>query len=346
MTALKTPLAELCHGLPKAELHVHAEACLDPTLVTRFADRNGLPQPYATAEEMRAAYDWPDLASFLDLYYRHIELLRTEDDFRELVESYAARTAVQGVRHFEMFFDPQAHTRRGVPLSTVVAGLAAGLDSAERDHGMTGAMIACFIRELGVDAAQETLAELVTVPHAERVIGIGLDSIEEGFPPPMWEPLYRQAEQHGLHKLIHAGEAGPGENVGLALTVLGAERIDHGVRCGDDATSIAEVLERGTVLTVCPLSNVRIGMYDTLADHPVGDLLRRGVRVTINSDSPDYFGGYVADNWVAVAETFGLSADEIVGLARTSIDGSFASAERKADLHGEIDRFLDGATTG
>lgn len=344
MTSADTTLAQLCHGLPKAELHVHAEACLDPTLVMRFAERNGLAQPYATPEEMRAAYDWPDLASFLDLYYRHIELLRTEDDFRELVESYAARTAAQGVRHVEMFFDPQAHTRRGVPLSIVVAGLAAGLDAVEREHGMTGALIACFIRELGLDAAQETLAELVTVPRSERVIGIGLDSIEEGFAPPMWEPLYRQAERHGLRKLIHAGEAGPGENVGLALTVLGAERIDHGVRCGDDAASISEVLSRGTVLTVCPLSNVRIGMYETLADHPVAELLRRGVRVTINSDSPDYFGGYVADNWEAVAETFGLSAEEVVGLARTSIDGSFASAARKAQLNAEVDRFLDTAT--
>jgi adenosine deaminase len=314
--------------------------------VTRFADRNGLEQPYATAEEMRAAYDWPDLASFLDLYYRHIELLRTEDDFRELVESYAARTVAQGVRHVEMFFDPQAHTRRGVPLSTVVAGLVAGLDAAERDHGTTGALIACFIRELGVDEAQETLAELVTVPHAERVIGIGLDSIEEGNAPPMWAPLYLQAEQLGLHKVIHAGEAGPGENVGLALTVLGAERIDHGVRVGEHEASLAEALARETVLTTCPLSNVRIGMYETLADHPIGDLLRGGVRVTINSDSPDYFGGYVADNWVAVAETFELSTEEVVGLARTSIDGSFASEERKAQLHGEVDRYLADIATG
>lgn len=343
MTMGDPSLVHLCHGLPKAELHVHAEACLDPSLVVRFAKRNGLAPPYPSDEAMRAAYDWPDLEAFLALYYGHIELLRTKDDFRELVESYAAHAAQQGVRHVEMFFDPQAHTRRGVPLATVVSGLAAGLDAAERDHGITGALIACFIRELGVESAAETLAQFPALPRADRVIGIGLDSIEEGYPPPMWEPLYRQAEQLGLHKLIHAGEAGPGENVGLALTVLGVERIDHGVRCGDDDASIAEVLARGTTLTVCPLSNVRIGMYPTLADHPVADLMRRGVKVTINSDSPDYFGGYVADNWLAVAELFELTTDEIVALARNSVDGSFASAARKAEIHAEIDRFLAAA---
>ncbi|ADB52759.1 adenosine deaminase [Conexibacter woesei] len=335
---------ELAYRLPKAELHVHAEACLEPELLLQIAERNGHDLPYASIDEVRRAYEWSDLGAFLDLYYRHIEVLRTETDFRQLVESYMSHAAEQGVRHVEMFFDPQAHTRRGVPLATVVDGLAAGLDSGAREHGISGALIACFIRELGVESAQETLAELAELPAFERIVGIGLDSIEEGFPPPLFAPLYAQARALGLLGVIHAGEAGPGENVGLALSVLGVERIDHGVRCGDDAASIAALRERGTALTVCPLSNVRIGMYETLADHPVAQLLRDGLEVTINSDGPAYFGGYIADNWVAVQRQFDLDVDDLVTLARRSIAVSFATAERKAQLLREIDRMLDKAT--
>ena len=336
-----TAAADLAHRLPKAELHVHAEACLEPELLLRIAERNGDELPYASIDEVRRAYDWPDLGAFLDVYYRHIGVLRTEADFRDLVESYLDRAAEQGVRHVELFFDPQAHTRRGIPLATVVDGLVAGLDAGRARHGITGDLIACFIRELGVEAAQETLAELAALSAFGRVIGIGLDSIEEGFPPALWAPLYAQADALGLHKVIHAGEAGPGENVGEALRVLGVERIDHGVRCGEDPASLAEVLERGTTLTVCPLSNVRIGMYPTLAEHPVGQLLRDGVAVTINSDGPAYFGGYIADNWVAVQRQFGLTDDGLVKLARRSVAASFASPERKAELQVEIDAVLD-----
>ncbi len=334
---------ELAFGLPKAELHVHAEACLEPELLMRFADRNEVSLPYASVEEAREAVDsWADLKAFLDMYYLHIGTLQTEDDYRELVESYMERSAAQGLRHVELFFDPQAHTRRGVPLETVLNGLVAGLDSGEREHAISGALMACFIRELGVDSASATLSELAALERSDRVVAIGLDSIEEGFPPPMWAPLYEQAEALGKRKVIHAGEAGPGENVGLALTVLGVDRIDHGPRCIEDPVSLDAVLERDTTLTLCPLSNVLIGLYDSLGDHPVAELMEKGVGVTVNSDSPAYFGGYVADHWVAVQEQFDLDADALVGLAHRSVQASFAGAERKAELEAEIDAFIGG----
>ncbi|MBS1881543.1 MAG: adenosine deaminase [Actinobacteria bacterium] len=332
---------EFTHAIPKAELHAHIEASLEPELLFRFAERNGHPLPYESLEDAReAARSWSDLVAFLDMYYMHIGTLQTEADYSEVVESYVERSAAQGLRHVELFFDPQAHTRRGVPLGTVLGGLVAGFERGEREHGVTGALMACFIREMGVDAARETLAELAGLDDFDRVVAIGLDSIEEGYPPQAFASLYADAERLGLRKVIHAGEAGPGENVAIALRDLGVDRIDHGPRCIEVPDSLNEVLERRTTLTMCPRSNVLIGLYDSLADHPVAELMRMGVNVTINSDSPAYFGGYVADHWVYVEEEFDLSEEEIVELARCSVRSSFASDARKAEIEAEIDTFL------
>jgi len=336
-------LAALARTLPKAELHVHAEACLEPELLLRIAERNGIELPYASIEEVRQAYAWPDLASFLDRYYRHIDVLRTELDYQELVESYMRNVAEQGVRHVEMFFDPQAHTRRGVALSTVLDGLLAGLDGGRREFGISGALMSCFLRELGVGAAIESLGQLRELAASERVIAVGLDSIEQGFPPPLFAPLYARADELGLRKVIHAGEDAPGENVGLALDVLGVDRVDHGVRCVEEPDVVAELRRRRTPLTTCPFANVRCGIYETIDEHPAAALLRDGLCVTINSDGPAYFGGYVADNWVAVQQAAGLDASELVQLARNSVDASFAGAARKAALHTEIDAAVPAA---
>jgi len=333
-------LKMLAFTLPKAELHVHAEACLEPEVLLRIAQRNGIRLPYTSIEDVRRAYDWPDLASFLDLYYRHIEVLQNELDYQELVESYLQRVSHQGVRHVEMFFDPQAHTRRGVPLATVLNGLLAGIEIGASKYGISGALLACFLRELGVEAAIESLEELRRLPGGDRVIGIGLDSIENGYPPTMFKSLFDKADKMGLYKVIHAGEDAPGTYVGMALEALNVHRIDHGVRSIEEPEVIAELLRRGTPLTSCPLANLRCGIYSKVEEIPVAELLRKGVKMTLNSDGPAYFGGYIADNWVVVQEAFALSRDELVRLARNSVDASFASTARKAEIHAEIDRAM------
>jgi adenosine deaminase len=332
-------LRSLVFSLPKAELHVHAEACIEPELLLRIAQRNGIALPYKSIDEIRDAYDWPDLASFLDRYYRHIEVLRSELDYQELVESYLEKVSQQGVRHVEMFFDPQAHTRRGIPISTVVNGLLAGLETGASKYGISGALLACFLRELGVEAALNSLEELRRAPGGDKVIGIGLDSIENGYPPSMFKPLFDKADELGLYKVVHAGEDAPGTYVGMALA-LNVHRVDHGVRSSEEPAVVAELVRRGTPLTSCPLANLRCGIYAKMDDSPVADLLRKGVKMTLNSDGPAYFGGYIADNWAVVQETFDLSKDELVRLARNSVDASFASTARKAEIHEQLDRAI------
>ena len=325
-------------SLPKAELHLHIEGTLEPEMVFDLAERNSIALPYSDVADLRARYRFDDLQSFLDLYYACMEVLRTRVDFADLTEAYLRKAAAQGVRHVEMFFDPQAHTSRGVPVDDVIDGLLDGFRRAQHDHDLTGGLILCFLRDSPVEDA---LATLHSVEHRRAdLIGVGLDSAEAGYPPELFTEVYAQARSLGLRRVAHAGEEGPAEYITQALDLLYVERIDHGVRCLEDTELVERLRVSRIPLTVCPLSNLRLGGVRTLADHPIRRMIDQGLLVTINSDDPAYFGGYIADNYDAVAAESGVRNDQIVQLARNSILASFASAERKADLLGEFERWV------
>ncbi|GAA3686941.1 adenosine deaminase [Arthrobacter ginkgonis] len=327
--------AERYAALPKAELHLHIEGTLEPEAAFRMAARNGVKLPYADVEELRARYAFTDLVSFLNVYYECMAALRTEEDFAELCETYLRTAVGQGVRHVEMFFDPQAHTSRGVPVDTVIDGLLAGFARVAAGEDLTGGLILCFLRDRPVAEAAETLE---SVRHrASDLIGVGLDSAEVGFPPSLFEGVFAAARALGLHVVAHAGEEGPVEYIEQALDLLHVERIDHGVRCMESAEMVARLRAERIPLTVCPLSNLRLGVVSDLADHPLPAMLREDLMVTVNSDDPAYFGGYVADNFTAVADALGLGEEQLELVARNSISGSFAPAGRKAQLLAEID---------
>jgi len=323
---------------PTVELHLHLEGTLEPDLIVALARRNGVALPYASIDELRARYEFTDLQSFLDLYYDNMSVLRTAADFTELAEAYLRRAAAGGVRHAEMFFDPQAHLVRGVPLEEVVDGLSEGLRRGEH-IGVTGSLIACFLRERPAEEALEVLEQLIALDAP--IIGIGLDSTEVGNPPAKFVELFARAGELGLHRVAHAGEEGGPEYVADALDLLHVERIDHGVRAVQDPALLARLAAERVPLTVCPFSNVRLKGVQTLADHPLPVLLEAGALVTINSDDPAYFGGYVDDNLDAVADTFGLTDDQLAALARNSVVASFLPDERKTAILGEVDAWLD-----
>jgi adenosine deaminase len=323
------------NSLPKAELHLHIEGTLEPELAFELAAGNGIELPYATVEELSAQYDFDDLQSFLDLYYATMAVLRTREDFAELTRRYLRRAHAQGVRHAELFFDPQAHTSRGVAFDDVVDGIGDALDEAERDLGMSGGLILCFLRDQSVDSAEEALT--AGLRRTDRIVGVGLDSAEVGYPPSLFEGVYARARAAGLHAVAHAGEEGPPAYVREALDLLHAERIDHGIRSIEDPELVARLAEERIPLTVCPLSNVRLQATPDLRDHPLHRLDAAGVRVTVNSDDPAYFGGYVGQNFAAVRDALGLTAEQARRFARTSIEASFASDARKAELLAELD---------
>ncbi|GAA3756803.1 adenosine deaminase [Streptomyces tremellae] len=307
--------------IPKAELHLHIEGTLEPELAFTLAARNGLALPYADAEELRARYRFQDLQSFLDLYYELMAVLRTEEDFTDLAEAYLARAAAQGVRHAEIFFDPQAHLARGVPMGTVVAGLARALDRAPERHGVTTRLILCFLRDASPESAAETLA--AARPYLDHITGVGLDSAEAGNPPSLFRAVYEEAARLGLRRVAHAGEEGPAAYVREALDVLGVERIDHGLRSVEDPALVERLVRARVPLTVCPLSNVRLRAVDVLSAHPLRAMLEAGLVVTVNSDDPAYFGGYAEDNLRAAADALRLGEDQVRLLARNSFEASF-----------------------
>ncbi|MFF1797741.1 adenosine deaminase, partial [Kitasatospora sp. NPDC058263] len=307
--------------LPKAELHLHIEGTLEPELAFALAARNGVTLPYADTEELRQAYSFSDLQSFLDLYYALMTVLRTEADFADLADAYLARAAGQGVRHAEIFFDPQAHTARGVPLDVVVEGLGRALDRSEERYGVSTRLIMCFLRDESAESALETFE--AARPHFGRITGIGLDSAEVGNPPAKFREVYRRAAEAGLHRVAHAGEEGPASYVTEALDVLGVERIDHGLRCLEDPALVDRLVREQIPLTLCPLSNVRLRCVDRLADHPLPAMLAAGLLVTVNSDDPAYFGGYVDDNFRAVAGALALAPETLRLLAANSFRASF-----------------------
>ncbi|MFJ9949565.1 adenosine deaminase [Kitasatospora sp. NPDC091207] len=324
--------------LPKAELHLHIEGTLEPELAFALARRNGVTLPYADTGELRRAYSFSDLQSFLDLYYALMAVLRTEQDFADLADAYLARAAAQGVRHAEIFFDPQAHTARGVPLDVVVEGLGRALDRSEERHGISTRLIMCFLRDESAESALETFE--AARPHFGRITGIGLDSAEVGHPPAKFREVYRRAAEAGLHRVAHAGEEGPASYITEALDVLGVERIDHGLRCLEDPALVDRLVRERIPLTLCPLSNVRLRCVDTLADHPLRAMLAAGLLVTVNSDDPAYFGGYVDDNFRAVEQALALAPETLRLLAANSFHASFLAEDRRAALLAEVAAYV------
>lgn len=327
-------------ALPKAELHLHIEGTLEPEMMFDFAARNGIDLPFATVDEVRAAYEFSDLQSFLDIYYQGAAVLVTEQDFFDLMYAYLGRAATDGVRRAEIFFDPQTHTERGISFSVFMAGFTRAIEAARVEWGISAALIMCFLRHLPGESAVETWLE--AKPYANLMIGVGLDSSEVGNPPEWFAEAYQLARDAGLHAVAHAGEEGPPAYVSGALNSLGSERIDHGVRSAEDPALVERLVAEQIPLTMCPLSNVKLRVFDRLEDHNLKDLLDRGVRVTINSDDPAYFGGYVLDNYVAIAEALDLSRDDVITLARNSIEATFLSADEKAALLAELDAVAGG----
>jgi len=324
--------------LPKVELHLHLEGTMEPETVLELARRNKVELPYADLEDLRGRYEFTDLQSFLDLIYANLTVLQTDGDFSDLVTAYVGRAAAGGVRHVEAFFDPQAHVARGIPLQRVLDGLESGIAAAERDHGTTVELIACFHRDRSEEDALAMLAALEAA--GAPIIGIGLDSAEVGNPPAKFQRVYARAGELGLHRVAHAGEEGGAVSVTEALDLLHIERVDHGIQAIDDPDLMDRLARARTPLTMCPLSNVRLRCVDTLADHPLPAFLEAGVLVTVNSDDPAYDGGYVDANYEALRATFGFSDDVMARLARNSVTASFLPEGRKAGLLREIDAWV------
>jgi len=315
-------------ALPKAELHIHIEGSLEPGQLFEMARRNGVDLPYANVEALRRAYAFTDLQSFLDIYYAGAAVLRTERDFFELAMAYFERAASDGVVRAELFFDPQTHTARGVAMDTVIAGLARACREASTRHGISAELILCFLRHLSEDEAFATLE--AALPHRAHFIGVGLDSSERGHPPEKFARVFARCRELGLHVVAHAGEEGPPAYIEAALDVLKVERIDHGVRCTDSPALVKRLAKLGMPLTVCPLSNVKLCVFPDLASHNLPALLEAGLRVTLNSDDPAYFGGYLLQNWTACFDALPLQREDAVTLARNSLTASFAPAADKA----------------
>lgn len=320
--------------LPTAELHLHIEGTLEPELILELAARNGVVLAQPSLEGLKARYEFTELAHFLALYYENMSVLVTEADFSDMTRAYLRRAQAQGVRHAEIMFDPQAHLSRGVSLTTAVNGIASALAVSEEEFGISTGLIAAFLRDESEESALEVLEELLST--GAPIMGIGLDSSEVGNPPAKFVRLFDRARRAGLRLIAHAGEEGPPSYVWDALELLGVERIDHGIRCMEDAALVARLAQEAVPLTVCPLSNVRLKAVETLAGHSLPDMLLAGLNVCINSDDPAYFGGYMQDNFQAITETFSLDASVLELLAGNSIRSSFASDSRKSELLAEL----------
>lgn len=328
---------EFARSLPKAELHLHIEGTLEPELMFELAHRNRVRLPYGSVDEVRRAYVFSDLQSFLDIYYAGCAVLLKEQDFYDLTWAYLERAAGQNVRHAEIFFDPQTHTDRGVAFETVISGIHRALEDGRDRLQITSGLIMCFLRHLPADKAMRTLTE--ALPYREWILGVGLDSSEVGHPPSNFRAVYDRARDAGLLPVAHAGEEGPPGYIWEALDLLQARRIDHGVRCAEDERLVERLVEERTPLTVCPLSNVKLRVFATMEQHNLKRLLDRGLLVTVNSDDPAYFGGYVGDNFQATATALQLGREDLVTLARNSFTASFLPDEEKRVHLDAVSRF-------
>lgn len=333
----QTGLQRFIAAMPKAELHLHIEGTLEPALLMALAARNGLRLPYGTMEAVRDAYRFSSLQDFLDLYYTGMSVLLTRQDFFELGFAYLEKVATQNVTHVEIFFDPQGHTERGVSFDTVLSGLTDALDKARRDFGMTGRLIMCFLRHLPEDAAFETLTHACRCK--EHIFAVGLDSTEKGNPPEKFSRVFSQARRDGFAAVAHAGEEGPPAYVQQALNVLRIQRIDHGNRAMEDAALVAHIARARIPMTVCPLSNQALQVCPDLRQHPLKRMLDAGLLVTVNSDDPAYFGGYVNENFLAVQQALSLTRDEVATLGRNSFVASFLPERDKAERLAAFDAF-------
>ena len=322
-------------ALPKAELHLHIEGTLEPELIFTIAGRNGIRLDYPNVEALREAYNFSDLQSFLDVYYHAMEALRVERDYYELTTAYLKRAQSQGVRHAEIFFDPQAHTKRGVALAVVVEGISSALADGRKNFGITSRLIMCFLRDMPSDSAMATLES--ALPHKDRIVGVGLDSAERGNPPSKFTAVFDRARAEGFLTVAHAGEEAGPEYVWEALDLLKVSRVDHGVRSLEDPKLVARLVAERMPLTVCPLSNVRLRVVPSLAAHPLKRMIDAGLMCTCNSDDPAYFGGYVGDNFVQTATALSLSNQQLIALARNSFEASFIDEALRRQYLAELD---------
>jgi len=334
-----TELSRFIAGLPKAELHLHLEGSLEPELMFALARRNKVEIPFKSVEEIRAAYSFSRLQDFLDIYYQSANVLRTEEDFFDLTMAYLTRVHADGARHVEMFFDPQSHTPRGVKLGDVIGGITRARDAAYEKFGMGSRLILCFLRHLSEDDALATLKAADI--YRELIDGVGLDSSELGHPPSKFRNVFQAARERGLHLVAHAGEEGPPEYVREALDILHIDRLDHGNRSLEDSALVARLVKSQMTLTVCPLSNLKLCVVDDMKHHPLKRMLDLGLRATVNSDDPAYFGGYLNDNYNAVTEALGLTRAELIALAKNSFLGSFLSDADKAKHIAAIDGYAN-----
>ena len=328
----------LIKRLPKCELHIHIEGSLEPELMFALARRNGIRLPYASVEALHQAYRFRNLQDFLDLYYQGMSVLITEQDFYDLAWAYLERARADNVRHVEMFFDPQGHTSRGIAFATVVGGLHRAIVDAGRELGVQACLIMCFLRHLDEADAERTLDSALA--FRDRIVGVGLDSSEAGHPPSKFKRVFGRARDAGLFLTAHAGEEGPPSYVWEALDLLGVARIDHGVRSVEDQALVGRLARERVALTVCPLSNLRLRVVDDLAHHPLRRMMDKGLMVTVNSDDPAYFGGYVNQNYHAVSDALGLGRDEIAAIVRNGIQASLMTMPEKDKTLAEVDRVL------
>ena len=328
-------------GIPKAELHIHIEGSLEPELMFRIAQRNGIKLRFDTVDALRAAYQFTDLQSFLDIYYEGAGVLLEERDFYDMTWAYLERAAADNVRHAEIFFDPQTHTSRGVPFSKVINGIHQALEHARARLNVSSHLILCFLRHLSAEAAMETLAEAMA--YRDWIPAVGLDSSEVGHPPRKFAGVFEKALGEGFLTVAHAGEEGPPEYIREALELLKVSRIDHGVRCIEDSRLVARLREDQVPLTVCPLSNVKLRVFQDMEHHNLKQLMDLGLCVTVNSDDPSYFGGYICANYLAAQQSLKLDLDYIVRLARNSFQAAFLDAARKGELLAEVDKYTAAA---
>ena len=336
--ALDSDLKSFIHELPKAELHLHIEGTLEPELMFQLAERNGVALPYPSVEALREAYEFTQLQDFLDIYYQGAAALITEPDFYDLTWAYLTRVAEQNVRHVEIFFDPQTHTERGVALGTVIGGIHDALTEGHRRLGISHRLILCFLRHLSAREAMDTLKQ--ALPYRDRIAAVGLDSSEQGNPPSKFREVFQAARKAGFLAVAHAGEEGPPAYIVEALDQLEVIRIDHGVRCQEDPKLVRRLAREQVPLTVCPLSNIKLRVFERMEDHNIGWLLEQGVRATVNSDDPAYFGGYLEENYLAIQRALGLGRDKLATLARNSFTASLLDASEQQPHLDAIDALM------
>ncbi len=331
-------MKEFIQQLPKVELHLHIEGSLEPELMFDLAQRNQIAIPFSSPDEVRTAYQFSNLQSFLDIYYQGANVLIHEQDFFDLTWAYLLRCQQDNVMHTEIFFDPQTHTARGIAFETVINGITQALEKGQQELGISSQLIMCFLRHLSEADAMLTLQQ--ALPYKDKIVGVGLDSSEQGHPPEKFQQVFRQAREAGFIAVAHAGEEGPALNIRNAIDMLGVQRVDHGVRCVEDAALVQELKQTRMPLTVCPLSNLKLKVFTEMEQHNIVDLLRQGLCVTINSDDPAYFGGYMTDNFMAVADAHPMSHQELAQFTLNAIEASFISDAEKAHMNAKVHEVL------